>query len=144
MHSPNHLGQTDKIVITEADGDMVVIRDHGGDDVAVEVKVRHEHGHEVIEVEIVDIEEHGRSNSRPPLARQYKVKIDGQHYVFGKRHVTGREILEKAGKNPPDRFELEKRMHGGHYVAVPLTETVDLGEKGIEVFETFPLDETEG
>lgn len=144
MSSPHHTGRDETVVIKEADGDTVVIRDRAGDDVAVEVTVRHEHGHEVIEVEIVDIEEHGRENHCPPPARHYKIKVDGKPFVFGKRFVTGQGILEKAGKTPPERYELEKRMYGGNYVAIALTETVDLGEKGIEVFETFPLDETEG
>lgn len=142
--SPHHPDRDDTVAITEADGDRVVIRDQAGDDVAVEVTVRHEHGHEIIEVDIVDVEEHGRENRCPPPARRYKIKVDGKPFVFEKRFVNGREILEKASKTPPERYELEKRMHGGHYVAIGLTETIDLGEKGIEVFETFPLDETEG
>lgn len=142
--SPHNPDRDETVVITQADGDAVVIRDHAGGDIAVEVTVRHEHGHEVIEVDIVDIEEHGRENRCPPPARHYRIKVDGRPFVFEKRFVTGREILEKAGKTPPERYEIEKRMHGGHYVAIPLKEIVDLGEKGIEVFETFPLDETEG
>ncbi|TAJ68737.1 MAG: hypothetical protein EPO51_24675 [Phenylobacterium sp.] len=134
----------DVIVIRESDGDVVTVRDRADDDVAVEVKVRHEHGREIIEIDIVDIEECGRENRCPPPAHRYKVKIDGKPYVFDKRVVTGREILEMAGKTPPERYELEKRVHGGAYIAIDLTECVDLGEKGIEVFESFPLDETEG
>ena len=54
------------------------------------------------------------------------------------------EPLVKAGKTPPEHYEIEKRVHGGKYIPVGLDEHVDLGEPGIEVFETFPLDETEG
>ena len=136
-------GPEDEITIKEADGDVVVIRDHA-DDVAVEVTIRHEGGHEIIEVDVVDVEEHGRDNRCPPPARHYKIKVDGKPFVFDKRHVTGEDILVKAGKTPVARYELEKRVHGGAYVAIALNETVDLGEKGIERFETFPLDETEG
>lgn len=138
--SPPH---EDKITIKEDDGDVVVIRDRA-DDVAVEVTVRHEGGREIIEVDIVDIEQCGRENRCPPPAHRYKVKIDGQPYIFDKRHVNGRELLARAGKLPIERYELEKRMHGGHYVSIALDDCVDLGEPGIEVFETFPLDETEG
>lgn len=141
---PRQSDRDDAIVITEADGDTVIIRDHAGEDIAVKVTIHHEHGHEVIEVDIVDVEEHGRENHCPPPAHRYKIKVDGKPFVFEKRFVTGREILEMAGKTPPERYELEKRMHGGNYIAILLAETVDLGEKGIEVFETFPLDETEG
>ena len=100
---------------------------------------------EVIEiVEIVEIEIYGRDNRPPPPAKSYKVKIDHEHYILHQRLVTGRELLVKAGKTPPENYEIEKRVHGGKYVPVGLDEQVDLGEPGIEVFETFPLDETEG
>lgn len=100
--------------------------------------------HTEVMVEIVEIETYGRENRLPPPAKAYKVRIDREHYVFETRHVTGRELLTKAGKTPPEKYEIEKRVHGGHYVPVPLDQNVDLGEPGIEVFETFPLDETEG
>lgn len=100
--------------------------------------------HIEITVEIVEIEIYGRENRPPPPAKAYKVRIDREHHVFETRHVTGRQLLAKAGKTPPEKYEIEKRVHGGHYVPVPLDQKVDLGEPGIEVFETFPLDETEG
>jgi hypothetical protein len=100
---------------------------------------------EIVEiVEIVEIEIYGRENRPPPPAKAYKVKIDHDHFVFETRHVTGRELLVKAGKTPPEHYEIEKRVHGGQYVPVGLDQPVDRGEPGIEVFETFPLDETEG
>jgi len=124
------------------DDDIVIINNRA--DVEVDVEIRHENGHDVIVVDIVDIEDCGRKNCTPPAAHRYKVKIDHDYYVFEKRHVTARELLERAGKTPPEKFELEKRMHGGHYVSLELDEVVDLGECGIEVFESFPLDEQEG
>lgn len=99
---------------------------------------------EVTPVDIIDVEEFGRDNRPPPPARRYRVKIDHEHYVFDQRIVTARQLLERAGKTPPERYELEKRMHGGHYVSLELDQEVDLGEPGIEVFESFPLDEQEG
>lgn len=95
-------------------------------------------------IEIVEIELYGRENRTPPPAKAYKVRIDREHLVFETRYVTGRELLTEAGKTPPEKYEIEKRVHGGQYVPVPLDQTIDLGEPGIEVFETFPLDETEG
>jgi hypothetical protein len=100
--------------------------------------------HIEVTVEIVEIEIYGRENRPPPPAKAYKVRIDREHYVFETRHVTGQELLIKASKVPPEKYEIEKRVHGGQYVPVPLDQKVDLGEPGIEVFETFPLDETEG
>lgn len=95
-------------------------------------------------LDLVEIELYGRDNRPPPSAKAYKVKIDHDHHVFQVRFVTGRELLVKARKTPPEKYEIEKRVHGGRYVAIGLDERVDLGEPGIEVFETFPLDETEG
>ncbi|MEA3011770.1 MAG: hypothetical protein QOD42_315 [Sphingomonadales bacterium] len=122
--------------------EIVIINNHTDSEVDVEIK--HEHGRDVVIVEIVDIEECGRNNTPPPQAHRYKVKIDHIYHVFDHRFVTGREILEAGGKTPIEKYELEKRLHGGHYVAIEPDEKVDLGECGIEVFETFPLDETEG
>ena len=132
------------IRINEADGDVVIIRDKAGDDVEVDVSIRQENGQTVIEIDLVAIEECGRDNRPPPPAKAYKVRIDRKPYVFETRFVTGHEILERAGKIPVTRFELEKRVHGGRYVPIGLDQKVDLGECGIEAFETFPLDETEG
>jgi len=118
--SPNHHGLTDSAAANDAGVDTVEV------------------------IEIVEIEIYGRDNRPPPPARSYKVKIDHEHYVFHHRRVTGRDLLVKAGKTPPDHYEIEKRVHGGKYIPVGLDEYIDLGEPGIEVFETFPLDETEG
>ena len=115
-----------------------------GRQVEVDIAVIAAEGREVLIVEIVDIEQCGRENRPPPLAKHYKIKIDHDYYVLDHRFVTGRQLLERAGKLPPERYEIEKRLHGGDYVAIELDQVVDLGEPGIEVFETFPLDETEG
>ncbi|WP_271627857.1 multiubiquitin domain-containing protein [Bradyrhizobium sp. CCBAU 11445] len=132
------------IVPGTPEAEVVVVEGRGAGEVLVEVEVFQDHGREVVVIDIVDIEECGRDNRPPPHAHRYKVKIDHDYFVFDRRFVTGRELLERAGKTPVTKYELEKRMHGGHYVAIGLDEKVDLGEHGIEVFETFPLDETEG
>lgn len=125
--------------------DIVVVAEHDdGGRTVIAVDVEHHGDHEHIVIEIVDIEECGRDNRPPPVAHSYRVKIDHVYHVIRKRFVTGRELLVIAEKKPPEHYEIEKRMHGGHYVAIELEQTVDLGECGIEVFETFPLDETEG
>ena len=113
-------------------------------DAEVDVHVRQEGGVEIVEVDIVDVEECGRQNRVPPPARRYRVKIDREYYVFEQRVVTGREILERAKKVPVSRYELEMAVHGAGFVAVELDERIDLGRPGIEVFQTFPLDEQEG
>lgn len=122
--------------------EVVIIHDRPGVD--VDVGIRYEDGREIVEVDIVDVEECGRENRHPPNGHRYRVKIDHDYHIVAKRIVTARELLTIAGKVPPEKFELEKRVHGGGYVSLDLDEKVDLGEPGIEVFETFPLDETEG
>lgn len=124
------------------DPEIVIINNRS--DAEVDVKIKHEHEHDVVFVDIVDVEECGRANRHPPLAHRYKVKIDSIHHVFDRRFVTGAEILVAGGKTPIEKYELEKRLHGGNYVSIEPNMKVDLGECGIEVFETFPLDETEG
>jgi hypothetical protein len=101
-------------------------------------------GLELEEVELVEVEDYGREGRRPPPARRYAVKIDGQRYVFEQRIVTGAELLKRAGRTPPERWQLDKRVRGGKFIPIALGDKVDLGEPGIEVFETFPLDEREG
>jgi hypothetical protein len=119
--------------------EVVVVHDRVGVDVAV--TVRHEGGREIIEV---DVEKCAREGRSPPHADRYRVKIDHAYHVLDRRYVTARELLDLAGKKPAEKYELEKRMSGGNYVALELDQRVDLGEPGIEVFESFPLDETEG
>lgn len=122
--------------------ETILINNHT--DAEVDVRVTHRDGHEVIEVDIVDVECCGRENLPPPPAKRYRVKIDREYYVFERRVVTGREILERAGKVPVTRYELEMGLHGAGFVAVEPEEPIDLGRPGIEVFQTFPLDEQEG
>lgn len=137
MESHNHLNDR-----KDDDPEIVIINNRS--DAEVDVKIKHEHGHDVVIVDIVDIEECGRANRPPPLAHRYKVKIDSIYHVFDRRIVTGADILVAGGKTPIEKYELEKRLHGGNYVSIEPNTKVDLGECGIEVFETFPLDETEG
>lgn len=123
-------------------GDEVVIRNRTDDEVTV--RIRERDGHDLIEVEVLDVEECGRSGRIPPPARRYKVRIDREHHVFDRRVVTAREMLERAGRVPVERFEIEMGMHCAGFVSLEYGQEVDLGQPGIEVFQTFPLDEQEG
>src|SRR3546814_10585984 len=82
------------------------------------VEIKHEKGHDIVIVDIVDVVECGRANQPPPHAHRYKVKIDHIYHVFDRRFVTGREILVAGGKTPIEKYELEKRLHGGHYDSI--------------------------
>src|SRR5262245_13079601 len=95
-------------------------------------------------VDEVDVEEYSKRGEKPPRARRYRVRVDKDRFTFDHAIVTGREILQKAGKVPPDRFELYQKVHGAQPKKVGLDEQVDLSAPGVERFQTIPLEATEG
>jgi hypothetical protein len=95
-------------------------------------------------VEIVDLEEYGRANRKPPRAKRYRIRIDKQHYVVEVPSMTGRELLLLAGKNPPDRWTISQKFHGGRTQPIGLDDVVDFTAPGVERFMTLPLDQNEG
>jgi hypothetical protein len=86
-------------------------------------------------VEIIDIEIFTIEERVVPLGKRYKVKIDGEYFVFHHHHVTGAEILEKAGKTPVECHSLyvKSRHHG--YAKIGLQEKIDLSSHKVEHFE---------
>jgi len=74
----------------------------------------------------------------------FKVQIDKQVYEIDKSDLTGRELLQLAGKLPTDQYALYQKGKGGQPVRVQLDQHVDLTDPGIEKFVTLPLDQTEG
>jgi hypothetical protein len=96
--------------------------------------------------QIIDIEtfaKEGKDIPKGPKVK-YQVRIDGERYIMDKQHVTGRELLVKAGKNPPEGFRLDQKLRGGATKKIALDEIVDLAAAGVERFMTLPLDNTEG
>jgi hypothetical protein len=56
------------------------------------------------EDEIVDLEEYGRAGRPVPVdARRFRIRIDRVQYVVDVPEMTGRQILELAGKTPPEQ-----------------------------------------
>lgn len=98
---------------------------------------------EILE-EIVDLEEHCHEGHRPPRARGYRVRVNGELFVVHKERPTGREIMDIAGITPPEKYGLYLKIHGQQYRRVGLDETIDLRAPGVEKFKTLPLDQTEG
>ena len=94
--------------------------------------------------EIVDLEEYAQANRQPPHARRYRIRIDKQHFVVEAPCLAGRELLQLAGKTPPERYMISQKLHGGHVKPVGLDEEVDFSCPGVERFMTLPLDQTEG
>jgi hypothetical protein len=95
--------------------------------------------------EIIDIEEYFKAGRTPhPRAKAYVIRVDKEKITLHKAQVTGREILEKAGKNPPDKYILRQVLKGGALEKVELEQVVDLVRHGIEKFKTMPKTAQDG
>ena len=96
--------------------------------------------------EIIDIEIYAKEGKEPRFGNKikYRIRIDDKHYVIDRRDPTGRELLLVAGKNPPEGYRLDQKLHGGATKKIELDERVDLAKPGVERFMTIPLDATEG
>lgn len=97
-----------------------------------------------LQEEVVDLEEYATLGKKPPKAKQYRIKIDKTKYTVSVPAMTGREILVMAGKNPPERFQLNQKFKGGRVEPVQLDQEVDFTQPGVEKFMTVPLDQNEG
>jgi hypothetical protein len=64
--------------------------------------------------------------------------VDQVLVVFNKEKVTGREVLLKAGKKPPECFSLYIKRKGCEPDRISLDELVDLTSPGVEIFFTKP------
>lgn len=95
-------------------------------------------------IDIIDLEEFSKDSRKPPKGKKYIVKIDRQKYTVIVESMTGREILELAGKTPASQFQLRQKMRGGQVKKIGPNDIVDFTEPGIEKFMTIPLDQTEG
>lgn len=101
---------------------------------------------EQFEAEEIEIEEYGRrgGQERHPHARRYVIRIDKTKYTVSVSHMKGREILELAGKIPPEQYKLTQKLHGGGARTIGLDEDVDFRAPGVERFMTLKRDQTEG
>ncbi len=94
--------------------------------------------------EPVDIEACAAGGVRPPRARRYRIRVDREKYDVDRPHLTGREVLEVAGRQPATQFQLYQKLRGGQTRAVALNETTDLTAPGVERFQTIELAVTDG
>lgn len=94
--------------------------------------------------EYIDIEEYAKAGKIPPKGKKYLIKVDNALFKVDVECMTGREILELAGKTPVERFQLNQKLHGGVVTKIGYDDKVDFTEAGIERFMTIPLDQTEG
>jgi hypothetical protein len=101
-------------------------------------------GEESVLDEIIDLEEYAREGKRPPLARGYRLTVNGKPFVVTDPQPTGAEILTLAGLLPVKDYTLRVKSAGEQPRKVALDEHVDLRKKGIEKFKALPRDQTEG
>lgn len=94
--------------------------------------------------EIIDIEEYAKSGRKPPKAKRYQIRIDKQKYVVEVPAMTGRGLLNLAGKTPATNFMISQKMHGGEARKLGYDEKADFTAPGVERFMTLPLDQTDG
>ena len=103
-----------------------------------------ESGIEAVLDDIVDLEEYAKLGKRPPLAKGYRLKINGDAYVVHDPTPTGREILTLAGLLPAKDYTLRIKLTGERPRKVELDDKVDLRLPGVEKFKALPRDQTEG
>jgi hypothetical protein len=76
--------------------------------------------------------------------QEYIVMVDRTLITFDVECATGKVILERAGKVPFERFQLNQRLKGGKVEKVGYDQKVCFSDPGLEKFMTIPLDQTEG
>lgn len=94
--------------------------------------------------EPIDLEALARAGQKPPRARRYRIRIDRQHYVVEVQQMTGRQLLQLAGKVPPENYMLSQKFAHGQAKKIGLDDIADFTTPGVERFMTLPLDQTEG
>ena len=94
--------------------------------------------------DVIDLEEYAKLGKRPPLAKGYRIKINGDPYVVHDPAPTGRELLTLAGLLPAEEHTLRVKLAGERPRKVELNEKVDLRHYGVEKFKALPRDQTEG
>jgi hypothetical protein len=99
---------------------------------------------ETILDDIIDLEEYAKRGERPPLAKGFRIRINGQHYVITDAKPSGRAILTSAGLLPAENYTLRVKRSGERPHKVELDEQIDLRHPGIEKFKALPRDQTEG
>src|SRR6478672_5315564 len=91
------------------------------------------------ELDVVEVEEFGKRNEKPPRAKKYIIRIDKVKHTVSVPRMTGRQLLELAGKRPPERYTIAQKLHGGQSKTIGLDEPADFTARGVERFMTLPL-----
>ena len=88
---------------------------------------------ELIE-ELVDIEECVLAGRPVPLAKEYRYRVNRQHFTTKHPELTREQILERAQLVPIDQYRLRLKRRHGAPIEVKPGETVHLRDHGIERF----------
>ncbi|MDE2105183.1 MAG: multiubiquitin domain-containing protein [Patescibacteria group bacterium] len=98
------------------------------------------------EVEELEIEEFAKKGGTEPApkAKRYIIRIDKTKFTVTTPTMTGKAILELAGKVPPSAYKLTLKRHGGAAESIDLEQVVDFRAPGVERFMTMKRDQTEG
>lgn len=88
--------------------------------------------------EVIDLNDYSKTDRKPPVGKHYQVLVDQELVIFEKEKVSGREILKKADRNPPECFSLYLKRKGCEPDLISLDELVDLTSSGVEIFFTKP------
>lgn len=116
----------------------------GGETVTVEEVIIEKVGDDIVIEEIIEIVEFGREKRPVPRAKGYAVLVDRERIVFEHETVTGREILTRAHKVPPEKYVLRQFFAGGAFEKIELDQEVHLRRHGLERFKTMPKTAQDG
>jgi hypothetical protein len=94
-------------------------------------------------IDEVDLETWAQRGERPPRARRYIIRVDRERHTVTVAGLTGRAILDLAGKDPA-RTLLQQRLHGGGTRTIGPDDFVDFTAPGVERFVTLPKNQTDG
>ncbi len=93
--------------------------------------------------ELEDLEVCCKEGRPARCVRRYRIRIDRERYVVKVTHMTGRQLLELAGKCDTSKWKIFQKLCG-EMKEIPLDEEVSFTTPGVEKFKTLPLDQTEG
>lgn len=94
--------------------------------------------------DIIDLEEYAKRGEAPPLAKGYRIRVNGYRFVLNEAVVSGAAVLTLAGLLPAKDYTLRVKQFGSRPRKVGLDDEVDLRARGVEKFKALPRDQTEG
>jgi len=84
----------------------------------------------------IDLEEAAREGRKPPRGRRYRVQVDDEKHLVENDVVTGRQVLEIAGREPVEDYVLILRLWDEDNEIIDPNDEVNLARRGIERFVT--------